>query len=101
MHTTKSLKNIKKIFILYFHTTKIKKKYVLTCMLSFNNQFIKIMRIMSIFQKYQKNYFFLLVFGITNLYVRCISDIKKVFPLYIYIYIYIYLDIRMFRLFTR
>ena len=54
MHTTKSLKNIKNL-ILYFHTkTKITKKYVLTCILSFNNQFIKAMRIRLIFQKYIK-----------------------------------------------
>jgi hypothetical protein len=45
----------------------------------FNNQFIKIMRTWQIFQKNPKKLLcFLLISGITNLYVKCIPDIKKV-----------------------
>jgi hypothetical protein len=45
----------------------------------FNNQFIKAIRTWLIFQKYRKNILFFLVSGITNLYVKCIPDIKEVF----------------------
>ena len=45
----------------------------------FNNQFIKVMRTWPIFQKIKKKYFcFVLISGITNLYVKRIPDIKKV-----------------------
>jgi peroxiredoxin len=54
MHTAKSLK-AKKI-ILYFYTTKIKKK-CFGMHFGFNNQFIKVMRTRKIFQKFPKNYF--------------------------------------------
>jgi len=53
------------------------KKNVLACLLSFNDQFIKVMRTRPLFQKYQKKLFcFLLISRITNLYVRCIPSIK-------------------------
>jgi hypothetical protein len=42
----------------------------------FNNQFIKVMRTWPIFQK--KKICFVLMSGITNLYVKRIPDIKKV-----------------------
>jgi hypothetical protein len=76
MHTAKFLKT--KIF---FYTTKKTKKYI--CYFSmhfgFNNQFIKVMRTWPIFQKIKKKYFcFVLISGITNLYVKRIPDIKKV-----------------------
>ena len=75
MHTAKSLK-IKKL-ILYFHTTKkTSKRKVFSMHFGFNNQFIKVTRTWPIFQKIQ--FFFVLVSGITNLYVKHISDIKKV-----------------------
>ena len=42
-----------------------------------NNQFIKVTRTRSIFQKKLKKLScFLLVSGVTTLYVRCIPDIK-------------------------
>jgi hypothetical protein len=45
----------------------------------FNNQFIKVMRIWPIFQKNPKKLFcFLLISGITNLYIKRTPDIKKV-----------------------
>jgi hypothetical protein len=55
MHTTKS---IKEKIISYFHSTKI-QKYVLACILGFNNQFIKVTRTWPTFQKISKKYFFL------------------------------------------
>jgi len=48
----------------------------------FNNQFIKVMKTWPIFQKNQKIFCFVLMFGITNLYVKRIHDIKKVFFFY-------------------
>jgi hypothetical protein len=45
----------------------------------FNNQFIKVMRTRPTFQKIQKNYFFLLISGITNLHVRRTPNIKIIF----------------------
>jgi hypothetical protein len=45
----------------------------------FNNQFIKVTRIWPIFQKNPKILFcFLLISGITNLYIKRTPDIKKV-----------------------
>jgi len=44
----------------------------------FNNQCIKVMRTWPIFQKFQKKYFFLLISGIMNLYVKRTPDIKKI-----------------------
>ena len=45
----------------------------------FSNQFIKVTRTWSIFQKkFKKKYFFVLMFRITNLYIKRIPDIKKV-----------------------
>ena len=46
----------------------------------FNNQFIKVTRTWPKFQKKSKKIFCLvLIFGITNLYVKRILDIQKVF----------------------
>jgi hypothetical protein len=56
MHTAKFFKNIKNSHCIFIQK-KLKKKYVLTCILSFNNQFIKVLRTRPIFQKYQKKYF--------------------------------------------
>jgi hypothetical protein len=44
----------------------------------FNNKFIRAMRTKLIFQKFQKKIYFLLVFEIMNLYVKCTPDIKKI-----------------------
>jgi hypothetical protein len=57
MHTTKSLKNKKKI-ILYFHTTKKISKICISMHFGFNNLFIKVTRTRPIFQNFQKNYYF-------------------------------------------
>ena len=55
MHTTKSRKYNKISYHVFIQ--KKNSKNILTCILDFNNQFIKAMRTRSIFQKYQKNYF--------------------------------------------
>jgi hypothetical protein len=57
------------------------KNNVLTCIFYFNNLFIEVKRTLA---KISKTIFFflfcvVLVSGITNLYVKCIPDIKKVF----------------------
>ena len=44
----------------------------------FNNQFIKVMKTWPIFQKIKKYFCFVLMSGITNLYVKRIPDFKKV-----------------------
>ena len=55
IHTAKFLKD-KKLYRIFIQQKF--KKYVLACILDFNNQFIKAMRIKLIFQTYQKkNYF--------------------------------------------
>ena len=53
-HVSKKCKN----FISYFHTKISRKRYVLACILNFNNQFIKAMRTRAIFQKYKKTILF-------------------------------------------
>jgi len=74
MHTTKSLKE--KITS-YFHTTKI-QKICINMHLGFNNQFIKVTRTRPIFQKTPiKIFYFLLISGIMNLYVKHTLNIKK------------------------
>jgi hypothetical protein len=45
----------------------------------FNNQFIKANRTLAKISKKKKLFCVVLVSGIMNLYVKCISDIKKVF----------------------
>jgi len=57
MHMVKSLKNIKRFHVVFSCKKTIKKWYLLACILSFNNQFIKAKRTRTIFQKYQKKYF--------------------------------------------
>jgi len=77
MHMAKSLKNKRKKIILYFHITKKISKICISMHFGFNNQFIKVTRTRPIFQKFQKKLFcFLLISGVTTLYVRCIPDIK-------------------------
>ena len=48
MHTAKSLKNIKIMHIVLPYKKSL-KMYILACILSFNNQFIKAMRTRLIF----------------------------------------------------
>jgi hypothetical protein len=60
MHTAKSLKNIYKKFILYFHITKKISKMCISMHFGFNNQFIKVTRNRPIFQKFHKKIFCLI-----------------------------------------
>jgi hypothetical protein len=77
MHMAKSLKA--KTIILYFHTTKkTSKKYVLTCILTLITSLLKSWELGNISKNPKKLFYFLLTSGITNLYVKCILDIKKV-----------------------
>jgi hypothetical protein len=65
-----------------FIRRKFQNKKGFSMHFGFNNQFIKVMRTKSIFQKFKKkSFYFLLAFEITNLYVKRIPDIKKVFLL--------------------
>jgi hypothetical protein len=52
MHTTKSLKKNHIVF-----SDNKNSKICFSMHFDFNNQFIKVMRTRSIFQKFQKNYF--------------------------------------------
>jgi len=75
MQTTKSLKE--KITS-YFYTTKI-LKICFSMHLGFNNQFIKVTRTRPTFQKTPKKiFYFPLISGIMNLYVKRTPDIKKI-----------------------
>ena len=51
MHMAKSLKLIRNFHIIFSYNKKYSKKiYVLACILSFNNQFIKTIRTRPVFQ---------------------------------------------------
>jgi hypothetical protein len=75
MHTAKSLK--KKNFKLYFQTIKFQKKEkVLACILALITSLLKSRELPNISKIPKKLFCFLLISGVTTLYVRCISDIK-------------------------
>jgi hypothetical protein len=77
MHTTKHLK-VKTHIVFSYNKENFKKKYF-SMHFGFNNQFIKVTRTWPKFQKKSKKIFCLvLIFGITNLYVKRIPDIQKV-----------------------
>ena len=76
MHMAKSLK-AKKSYCIFIKQRKLLKKYYFSMHFGFNNQFIKVMRTLANISK-KKIFCFVLMFGITNLYVKCIPDIKKV-----------------------
>ena len=64
--------------MLYFHTTKKTfKKYVLACILALITSLLKSRELGQYFKKSKKIFYFVLVSGIMNLYVKCIPDIKK------------------------
>ena len=66
--------------MLYFHTTKKNlKKYVLACILALITSLLKSRELGQYFKKSKKIFYFVLVSGIMNLYVKYIPDIKKVF----------------------
>jgi len=75
MHTAKSLKT-KKSYFIFIQQRKLKKKYYFSMHFGFNNQFIKVMRTLANISK-KKIFCSVLMFGITNLYLKCIPDIKR------------------------
>jgi len=75
MHTTKSLKEKKSHHI--FIQQKF-KKYVLACILALITSLLKSRELGQYFKKHPKIFCFLLIFGITNLYVKRTPDIKRV-----------------------
>jgi len=76
MHTVKSLEK----FISYFHTIKKISKNILACILALITSLLKSQELDQYF-KNKKIFCFLLVSGITNLYIKRIPDIKNVFLL--------------------
>ena len=75
MHTIKCLKAKKSYCIFY-----TPKNNVLACIFYFNNLFIEVKRTLAKISKTKKKLFYvILVSGITNLYIKHIPDIKKVF----------------------
>jgi hypothetical protein len=77
MHTAKSLKAKK--LILYFHTTtkNFKKKLFQHAFLVLITSLLKLRELGQYFKNSKKIIFFLLISGITNLYVKRIPDIEK------------------------
>ena len=88
---TLQIKKTKKCFCFHAYDQVSKKNHIVfsykenflkqcfSMHFDFNNQFIKVVRTKPIF--FKKSFYFLLVFEITNLYVKRILDIKKVFLL--------------------
>jgi hypothetical protein len=76
MHTVKSLKKIH----IVFSYNKENPKNVLACILALITSLLKSWELGQYFKKSNKNilFCFVLVSGITNFYVKCITDIKKV-----------------------
>jgi hypothetical protein len=74
MHTTNYLKE--KNYIVFSY--KKIQKYVLACILALITSLLKSRELGQYFKKYLKIFCFLLVSGITNLYVKHIPDIKKI-----------------------
>jgi hypothetical protein len=75
MHTVKSLKKFISFF--YAENTKI-QKYVLACILALITSLLKLWELDQYFNIFKKIFCFLLAYGITNLYIKYIPDIKKV-----------------------
>ena len=78
MHTAKSLKTKKNLY------NKENKKYIyiyiyviLACILALITSLLKSWELGQYFKKNQKYFCFVLISGITNLYVKRIPDIKK------------------------
>jgi len=70
MHTAKSLKDKKNhIIFLYIKHKKI-QKYVLACILALITSLLETWELGQYLKNSKKIFCFLLVFGITNLYVR-------------------------------
>jgi len=79
MYTAKSLKA--KNHIVFSDNKENFKKYVLACILALITSLLKSREFGQYFKNSKKIFCFILVSGITNLYVKYIPDIKKVFLL--------------------
>jgi len=79
MHTAKSLKAKKKIHIVFSYNKENFKIYVLAYILALITRLLKLWELGQYFKKLKKIFCFVLVFGITNLHVKHIPDIQKVF----------------------
>ena len=79
MYTAKSLKA--KNHIVFSDNKENFKKYVLACILALITSLLKSREFGQYFKNSKKIFCFILVLGITNLYVKYIPDIKKVFLL--------------------
>jgi hypothetical protein len=79
MHTVKFLKA--KNHIVFSYNKENFKKYVLGCILTLITSLLKSREFGQYFKNFKKIFCFVLVSGITNLYLKCIFDIKNVFLL--------------------
>ena len=79
MYSAKSLKA--KNHLVFSDNKENFKKYVLACILALIASLLKSREFGQYFKNSKKIFCFILVSGITNLYVKYIPDIKKVFLL--------------------
>jgi hypothetical protein len=76
MHTAKSLKE--KNHIIFSYNKNSKKKNVLACILVLMTSLLKSRELGQYFKNPKNIFCFVLVSGITNLYIKRIPDIKKI-----------------------
>jgi hypothetical protein len=71
--------SLKKNHIVFSYNKENFKQYILACILALVTSLLKSRELGQYFKKkFKKKYFFVLMFRITNLYIKCIPDIKKV-----------------------
>jgi hypothetical protein len=80
LHTAKSLK-AKNSYSIFIQQRKLQKKKALACILALITSLLKSRELGQYFKKIQKIFCFVLMSEITNLYVKRIPDIQKVFLL--------------------
>jgi hypothetical protein len=81
LHTAKSLK-AKNSYSIFIQQRKLqKKKKALACILALITSLLKSRELGQYFKKIQKIFCFVLMSEITNLYVKRIPDIQKIFLL--------------------
>ena len=79
MHTAESPKIKKNSYCIFIQQRKLKKKkIVLACILTLITSLLKSRDLDQYFKKPKKLFYFLLISGIMNLYVKCTPDINKV-----------------------
>jgi hypothetical protein len=72
-----SLSKLKKNHIVFSYNKENFKQYILACILALVTTLLKSRELGQYFKK-NSNFFFVLMFRITNLYIKRIPDIKKV-----------------------